>query len=169
MMEYAKESISQGNISAITGDGNKVMTIYNRDNPLKVGDTIQLAGTELEVACALSDGLFSAERIVICPEEIFDRLVGEQKYNLIGVQFANDADEQIVKQIAELAAPNVIFSDDRERNKEDTATYFAARGVVYGFLIIIALITIFNMLNSISMSVSARIKQYGAMRASGYG
>ncbi len=167
MMEYAKESISQGNISAITGDGNKVMTIYNRDNPLKVGDTIQLAGTELEVACALSDGLFSAERIVICPEEIFDRLVGEQKYNLIGVQFANDADEQTVKQIAELAAPNVIFSDDRERNKEDTATYFAARGVVYGFLIIIALITIFNMLNSISMSVSARIKQYGAMRAVG--
>ena len=56
---------------------------------------------------------------------------------------------------------------DRERNKEDTATYFAARGVVYGFLIIIALITIFNMLNSISMSVSARIKQYGAMRAVG--
>ena len=102
-IQYQRISISTKRYS------NKVMTIYNRDNPLKVGDTIQLVGTELEVACALSDGLFSAERIVICPEEIFDRLVGEQKYNLIGVQFANDADEQTVKQIAELAAPNVIY------------------------------------------------------------
>ncbi len=37
----------------------------------------------------------------------------------------------------------------------------------YSFLIIIALVTILNIVNSISMSVSARIKQYGAMRAVG--
>lgn len=35
----------------------------------------------------------------------------------------------------------------------------------YGFLTIIALITIFNIMNSISMSVSARMRQYSAMRA----
>lgn len=37
----------------------------------------------------------------------------------------------------------------------------------YGFLAIIALITVFNIMNSISMSVSARMKQYGTMRAVG--
>ena len=38
---------------------------------------------------------------------------------------------------------------------------------VYGFLAIITLVTVLNIMNSISMSVSARIKQYGAMRAVG--
>ena len=35
------------------------------------------------------------------------------------------------------------------------------------FLAIISLITVLNIMNSISMGVSARIKQYGAMRAVG--
>ena len=35
------------------------------------------------------------------------------------------------------------------------------------FLAIIGIISLFNIVNSISMSVSARIKQYGAMRAVG--
>ena len=39
--------------------------------------------------------------------------------------------------------------------------------LVYGFLGMIALITVFNINNSISMSVSARNKQYGIMRAIG--
>ena len=38
---------------------------------------------------------------------------------------------------------------------------------VYGFLAIIALVALLNIINSISMSVSARIKQYGVMRAVG--
>lgn len=38
---------------------------------------------------------------------------------------------------------------------------------VYGFLVIIALVTVLNIVNSISMSASARMKQYGAMQAIG--
>lgn len=38
---------------------------------------------------------------------------------------------------------------------------------MYGFLAIITLVAVLNIINSISMSVSARIKQYGAMRAVG--
>ena len=38
---------------------------------------------------------------------------------------------------------------------------------VYAFLAIIALVTVMNIINSISMSVSTRMKQYGAMRAVG--
>lgn len=43
----------------------------------------------------------------------------------------------------------------------------AVRIVCYGFLAIIRIISLFNIVNSISMSVSAQIKQYGAMRAVG--
>ncbi|MBS6955112.1 MAG: ABC transporter permease [Enterocloster asparagiformis] len=167
MMECAKKSVAQGNISDVTGDRNQVMTIYNRENPLRVGDTIRLGGTEIEIACALSDGLFSSELIVICPQDTFDRLVGEQKYNLIGVQLNQDATGQTVKQISSLATGEIIFSDMRESNQETASTYFATRVVGYSFLGIIGMITIFNMINSISMSASARIKQYGAMRAVG--
>lgn len=38
---------------------------------------------------------------------------------------------------------------------------------LYGFLTVIALIGFFNIMNSISLSVSARMKEYGAMRAIG--
>lgn len=169
MMECAGKSVAQGDISEITGNSNKAMTIYNRDNPLKVGDTIQIAGTEIEIACALSDGLFSGDLIVICPQETFDRLLGAQKYALIGVQLNKDTADQTAKQISRLADAdeNIIFSDMRKNNQETTATYFATRVICYGFLVIIGMITIFNIINSISMSVSARIKQYGTMRAVG--
>lgn len=38
---------------------------------------------------------------------------------------------------------------------------------IYGFLAVILLITVFNIINSVAMSVAARMKQYGAMRAIG--
>lgn len=41
------------------------------------------------------------------------------------------------------------------------------RLAAYGFLAIISLITVLNIMNSISIGVSARIKQYGTMRAVG--
>ena len=62
---------------------------------------------------------------------------------------------------------HIIITDQREGNKQNNATYWAARIVCYGFLAIIGVISLFNIVNSISMSVSARIKQYGAMRAVG--
>ena len=47
------------------------------------------------------------------------------------------------------------------------STYWAFTLFVYAFLAVIALITILNIVNSISLSVSARKKQYGIMRAVG--
>lgn len=55
----------------------------------------------------------------------------------------------------------------RISNQQDAATYLASRIVAYGFLAIIGLISLFNIVNSISMSILARTKQYGVMRAIG--
>ena len=167
LLDSAKDSLVQGDLSEIYGDSNKVMTVLNKDNPLKVGDTIQIAGQEVVIACVISDGLYSSEYSVICSQETFTRLTGEQNYSMIGVQLGKDAADDTVKQISSLAENNVIFADQRESNRQDRATYLATVFIVYSFLGIIAMITLFNIVNSISMSVTARIKQYGAMRAVG--
>jgi len=167
MLECAKKSAVQGNFSKISENGNNVMTIYNKNNPLRVGDTIKIGETELEVSCALSDGLFASDLIVICPEETFDRLMGKQKYNLIGIQLNKMATDETVNQIGNIVTGDAIFSDERDNNQKSNATYWTTRVIGYGFLAIIAMITMFNIINSISMSVSAKTKQYGTMRAIG--
>ena len=86
---------------------------------------------------------------------------------MIGIQLSDNASDETVQQISNLVDSDVIFTDLREGNQEDATTYLAAQFVLYCFLAIIAMITLFNMINSISMSVSARMKQYGAMRAVG--
>jgi putative ABC transport system permease protein len=86
---------------------------------------------------------------------------------MVGIKLGKDATDETIMQINNLVAQDVIFSDMRESNQEDRATYMAIQFVVFCFLAIIAMITLFNIINSISMSVTARIKQYGAMRAVG--
>lgn len=167
LLNYAKESIAEGNLAAIYGDSNKVATVFNKNNQLQVGDTIQIAGEEVEVSCALSQGLFGDDLIVICSQKTYDRLMGEEAYGLIGVQLGKDATEETAAKIRDFERGDIIITDQRENNRQDTATYYASRILCYGFLAIIGIITLFNIVNSISISVSARIRQYGAMRAVG--
>ena len=167
MLDCEEESLVQGNISEIYGDSGKVMTVLDKDNPIKVGDTIQVAGQEIEVVCGISSGLYPGEYSIICSQETFARLTGEENYSMIGIQLSRQATDETVKQINSLAGSNVIFTDERQRNQEDANTWLAAKFLLYSFMAIIAMITLFNIINSISMSVTARIKQYGAMRAVG--
>ncbi len=167
LLELVKDGVVEGDISDIYGDGNKVMTVQNKDNPLEIGDTIQIAGEEVEITCTISDGLFPSELLVICSQETFERLTGEKNYSLIGIRLNAEADDTTLKQISKLAESDVIFSDHREINVSDNATFMATQVVVYGFLAIISMITLFYTMNSISISVVTRTKQYGAMRAVG--
>ena len=167
MLDCAEESLVQGNLSEVYGDSGKAMTILNKDNPIKVGDIIQVAGQEIEVVCGVSSGLYPSEYSIICSQETFARLTGEENYSMIGIQLSRQAADETVKQINSLVGSDVIFTDERQRNQEDANTWLAAKFLLYSFMAIIAMITLFNIINSISMSVTARIKQYGAMRAVG--
>ena len=66
---------------------------------------------------------------------------------------------------------NALLNEDLrlrdQRDQRTFGTYIAFVMCVYSFLLIIAMVTVLNIMNSISMSVSARSKQYGAMRAVG--
>lgn len=167
LLDSVADSVVEGDLSAICGNNQQVMTIGNKDNPLQVGDTIQIDGKEVTITCSVSDGVYSSEYSVICPPETFEWLTGETNYSLIGIQLDTDATDGTIRQINDLAGNDVIFDDLRKGNQEDAATYLAAQFVLYSFLAILAMITLFHIINSISMSVTARIRQYGAMRAVG--
>ena len=167
VLDCAEESLVEGNLSEVYGDSGKVMTVLDKDNPIKVGDIIQVAGQEIEVVCGISSGLYPGEYSIICSQETFARLTGEENYSMIGIQLSSKATDETVKQINSLVGSDVIFTDERQRNQEDANTYLAVKFLLYSFMAIIAMITLFNIINSISMSVTARIKQYGAMRAVG--
>lgn len=167
LLERAKENIAQGDVSDLIGDSGKVMTVMNKDNPLKVGDTLQIGGKEVEITCSVSSGIFPSERLVICSQETFEWLTGKQNYTMIGVQLNGEADDETIKNISNLADSDVIFTDNRQLNRDSNLTYLAIMALMYGFLAIIGMITMFYIINSISISVSVRTKQYGAMRAVG--
>ena len=82
LLNSFKDSMVQGDIEAVYGKSNQVMTISNKDNPLKVGDVIEIAGKEVEITGSVSSGVWPGEYSVICSQETFEWLTGEQNYCL---------------------------------------------------------------------------------------
>ena len=78
-----------------------------------------------------------------------------------------EATDEDVYAIHQMVDSTFTFSDERMGNSSTMGTYYCFWLFVYGFLVLIALITVFNIINSIAMSVSSRSKQYGAFRAIG--
>ena len=157
----------------VYGNSDAVLCIWDQDVPLTIGDTVTVGDSQVEIAGMLTHSPFSnsgqtnGEIILICSEETFTRLTGVEGYAILDVQVTKSATDEEVASIEELAGDQYSFTDRRDEG--DRSTFWAFSLFIYGFLAIIALITVLNIVNSISMSVSARIKQYGAMRAVGMG
>ena len=158
-------------ISKVYGDSGYVLTTSDADSLLRIGDTVKIGAEELEIAGLLkydpfsSDGLTHGEVTLIMSGETFIRLTGITGYSLISVQTTGNVTEEDVEAIRAAAGEDCVFSDRRDQNT--SGTYWAFAACVYGFLFVITLVTVLNIVNGISMSVSARTKQYGAMRAVG--
>ena len=158
-------------ISKVYGDSNYVLTTWDKDSPLEIGDKIRVGNEELEIAGMLkfdpfsSDGSMNGKITLITSGETSTRITGVTDYSLIIMQTTRDATDENVEAIRNAVGEEYTFSD--KRDQRNTGTYIAFLLFVYGFLAIITLVTVLNIVNSISMSVSAKIKQYGAMRAVG--
>lgn len=158
-------------ISKVYGDSGYVLATSDADSLLRIGDKVKIGAEELEIAGLLkydpfsSDGLTHGEVTLIMSGETFIRLTGITGYSLISVQTTGNVTEEDVEAIRAVAGGDCVFSDRRDQNTSGTYRAFAA--CVYGFLFVITLVTVLNIVNGISMSVSARTKQYGAMRAVG--
>lgn len=170
LLDTFKKSVISGDISRVYEDGNYAMAVYNQDYRLSVGDKIKTGNQELEIVCVTSEGVgsVSGAPTVVCSEKTFMRLTGECRFAMISVVLKKDVSEAAVSKIRDLVG-DCLFVDNREENSDINGSYWVFRIASYGFLAIISLITVLNITNSISMGVSARIKQYGAMRAVGMG
>ena len=172
--DWAREDLTEGSMEeAEAGEG--VLAVYmNSERDFAVGEelTLDIGGGEknVKVSGLLAESMFDItdeSANLICSEELFRELTGETDYTIIDVQFNSSVTDQDVEEIRDLAGENVTVSDNRMENSEARGGYYSFALFLYGFLVVIALISVFNIINSISMSVSARIREYGAMRAIG--
>lgn len=158
-------------ISKVYGDSGCVLAVLNEDSLLEPGDKIWIGEEELEIAGLLKYDLFSSDGsagdtvTLIASGDTFTRLAGASGYSLLMVQLDRDAGDETVEKVRQAVPDQYAFHDDR--GQSTAGTYTAFLFFVYGFLLIIALVAALNIINSISMSVSARAEQYSAMRAVG--
>lgn len=173
-IDWAKEYLLSGSLETAQNQKNTALVVFEAQNTIEVGDTATLnlgnQSADIEIVGLISDCPFNNMAGVgklICSEETFRALTGESGYTIIDIQLAQGSTENDVNGIRKMAGGTYTFSDDRMSNSNTRGTYYCFGLFVYGFLVLIALITIFNVINSIAMSVAARMKQYGAFRAIG--
>lgn len=161
----------KGDLSKMTTKGNYVLAVHDAaGQSLEIGEVIHTSLGDVTVAGLLShcpfDGASDTERLV-CSEDTFRQLTSENGYTILDVQMTRHATDEDVNRIRELAGTDVLFSDQRLSNQDTRGAYWAFALFLYGFLTVIVLIACFHIINSISMSASARMRQYGSMRAMG--
>jgi putative efflux ABC transporter, permease protein len=171
---WAKDYVLSGNLEKAQSKDNTALIVYEPQSDIDVGNTITLNlngnQTDIEIVGMLSDCPFNKRTEVgklICSEDTFRKLTGEKDYTIIDMQLTNNATEKDVDEIRSLVGSQYTFSDERMSNSNTRGAYYCFGLFIYGFLVLIAMITLFNIINSIAMSVAAKMKQYGAFRAIG--
>ncbi|RKJ43972.1 ABC transporter permease [bacterium 1XD8-76] len=167
--KWASDRIGLEKTAKDAGEGS-VLAVYSQNCPWQQGDMIRTDLGELTVEGFLEHCPFSGgadTEILVCSEALFARLTGQTAYTIIDIQVRRGAGEKTTDRLRELAGDQFLFSDNRLSDKSARGAYYSFAVFLYGFLGIIAVIAAFNIINSISMSVAARLKQYGAMRAVG--
>ena len=171
---WAKDYILSGSLEKAQTVNNTGLMVFEPQSSIEAGDTITLdlngSPANIEIVGTLSYCPFNNRADVgklICSEDTFKQLTGETDYTIIDIQLSRNATENDVNEIHSLVGSGYTFSDERMGNSSTRGAYYCFGIFIYGFLVLIALITIFNIVNSIAMSVAARMKQYGAFRAIG--
>lgn len=171
---WAKRYITQGSITEVMEQPFAALAVYDGKSALRVGDvtTCELDGgaRELRIAGMLSQSPYdSAEgtETLIISEETFRLLTGETRFTIADMQLRVGATQAQVDELRALFDPSLKFEDRRLSNASTRGAMAAFDVMVYGFLALIALITVCNIVNSMAMSVNARLREYGAMRAIG--
>lgn len=172
--EWAKDYMLDGSMDEVQKEDNTGLIVFKQQSTARVGDTVTLHtgnhSADIRIVGSLSSSPFNnapGVGTVICSENTFRQLTGQTDYTIIDLQLSKSATEDDVDQIHKLAGTEFTFSDERLGNQSVIGSYYSFGLFIYGFMTLIALITIFNIVNSIAMSVSARTKQYGAFRAIG--
>ncbi len=175
--KWGKKYLIDGSVSDAlehVGTGLAVATPqYNNTAAIKNGDSVTLTTTtgshNIKIVGDVSECPFHTENgeIILCSEDTFRSLTGFDAYTVIDIQLKRDAADEDVEAIRTAAGTGVTFSDRRADNQNVLGAEYAFHLFIYGFLILIALVTICNIINCVAMSVEARRRQYGGLRAIG--
>ena len=171
---WAKRELTEGSLSAVMEKTGSVLPVYQEEIGIHVGDKIRLSfpsgEREVEVGGELATSPFDRSAgsiLLICSEKTFRELTGTDAYTIIDLQLTQNAGEETVRQIRELVPPGMKLSDRRQSNQEGKAAFYTYAIFIYGFLVIIAMITVLSIVNSMNNSVFTRIQTYGRMRTVG--
>jgi len=173
--KWAADSLIAGSIETVMQQENQVLFVQTGNIDVQVGDNISLTINNrpqiVTVAGILSDSPLArveGTETFFCSEATFTALTAETGYTIIDIQFENNASSEDVKAIESIFSNGgVIFSDSLSQVQQQRNLYHTFAILVYGFLSIIVAITIFHIMNTISMGVATKMKEYGAMRAIG--
>ncbi len=178
---WARDFLLSGSVREAE-EGEGVLVFYQADVPLQEGDVLMLTDPggivkEIPVAGVLRQGPFDQTPdtvSVVCSEELFGELTGESGYAVLDLQLKRGASDSDAERLRETVRAytgqeddGIAFSDQRLSNAEAKGAWYSFCIFVYGFLTVIALICVCSIVNCIGMSVSARMRQYGMMRAVG--
>ncbi len=167
--KWASDKVGLEKVAKDKGEG-MVLAAYTENTPWQQGERVRTALGDMTIKGFLQHCPFNGTvgtEVFICSEELFEKLTGETGYTIIDIQVKRGAGEETAEALREMAGDDFLFSDNRLNNQSARGAYYSFAVFIYGFLAVIAMIAAFNIMNSISMSVSARMKQYGAMRAVG--
>ena len=172
---WAKEYLLEGSLDTVVNRPGTALVVYEPETTIQVGDTITLdiggKAQQIQISGMLSTAPFGNANdgtvLLICSEDTFRQFTGTSDYTVIDIQLTNKATNEDVHAIQQMAGTSYTFSDERMSNSSVKGSYYSFCLFLYGFLVLIALITVFNIVNSVAMSVAARTKQYGAFRAIG--
>lgn len=174
---WAKKYLLNGSLEKVQNQSGTGLVVsspqYNNHTSARTGDTVTLvvdgSPVEIEIAGMVSECPFNTENgdIIVCSEDTFRQLTGEENYTIIDIQLTKRANDADVDALRALTGSNYIFSDQRTDNQSVLGANYSYKLFLYGFLFLIAVVTICNIINCTAMSVEARMKQYGAMRAIG--
>ena len=175
--KWAEEELNEGSTESVSGGTGDVLVTYRNGMQWKAGDTVTLhtplGEKQVRIVGILSSTNASSEAgslgYIICSEHLFTESIGVAGYTAVDIQFAGSGSDEAVSAIRSLLPPDSSIADKRLSNSESQSSYYTGAVFIYGFLLIIALITVFNIFNSMNASVAARTRQYGVMRSIGMG
>lgn len=104
---------------------------------------------------------------LITTEKQFVEMTGDNTLDVIDVQLRNRDQERTIRDIRALLGEGETFHDFRQKNAEIDQAFFSIAVFVYGFVVVIALISVLNIISTVNTSVAAKIRYLGVMRAVG--
>lgn len=175
--QWVKEELNKGNITSAQNKTGYALITYQDGLNLNVGDTLTLHTSAGDKQITIGGILTTANAVnragtygyLVCSEPTFIEIAGDSGYTAIDIQLSSFGNDDTISAIRSLVPADSNVSDKRLTNSEAQSSYYTGAVFIYGFLIIIALITAFNIFNSMNASVASRTKQYGIMRSVGMG